>query len=861
MCAGIVAVADQGRAAAGLGSLDGASQTLPALYQIDKTTPIDFHDITDGESIAGPLYAPGAGYDLATGLGSPASDLLIPRLAGFPGVTGVSSTQATGAYGAGTPISIQVTFNQPVTVTGTPQLSLNAGDDAVANYASGSGTPTLTFTYNVAAGQSSSDLDYASTTALALNGGSIQDAVGDAALLVLPTTGSDGLATKSIVIDTTAPTVTNVVVGNTAWTGDFLSYLVGQNSQNVGGYSIPVGSGAQLTTLPWANIDQIKVTFSKNVTVNQSDLLLTGVNVPSYDVGGGTWSYDPGSFTATWTLPQPIGDDKLMLALNAGGSGPIEDAAGNRLDGQWINPTSTSDTGTSAYPSGDGVAGGDFDFRFNVLPGDATQDGLVGFADLNKVLTSYHRTGMSWSRGDVTGDGIVNSDDLNAVLANYDASLPSGSPTAGMFPAFDFGQAAVVATTASTEITVASQTDATAGAVTEGTSGPEQANAAASGSTDSQMVPASSDPAPAADASASGQPVAAADSVNEMAASSPADSAPNIPTSDNGGSEEPGAATVASESGDSQAILTSSDNDPIAAAGPSTSEQAAAPSDTASETIVPNQAAVVPDTATADSSGAAAPAPLVTASANGDDQAIAAPASPVPIAVTEPSAADQTVGAAGVVSTATVPAAPTRSVDSLTLTALPAASAAAAATVLPTEPSPVHNSTPDVLPVVPVSATLPAADVADRPVPSVLTPAADVTSFVAQSTPPAARGFRTTAASAIPARLAEPLANVAANMTPWTQAMPSANGSPASGPATISTNPERAAQDPAEAAFADQLRAYDAVLAGAAGTSSADEPAWLFQVTEGGHGRQLTGSLESLTDAVEDALAAHDDLF
>ena len=35
------------------------------------------------------------------------------------------------------------------------------------------------------------------------------------------------------------------------------------------------------------------VTFSENVIVDQSDLLLTGVNVPSYNVSGGTFSYDP----------------------------------------------------------------------------------------------------------------------------------------------------------------------------------------------------------------------------------------------------------------------------------------------------------------------------------------------------------------------------------------------------------------------------------------------------------------------------------------------------------------------------------------------------------------------------------------
>ena len=47
-----------------------------------------------------------------------------------PAVTGIASTQSTGVYGAGTVIPITVTFSEPVTVTGSPQLALNAGNGA-----------------------------------------------------------------------------------------------------------------------------------------------------------------------------------------------------------------------------------------------------------------------------------------------------------------------------------------------------------------------------------------------------------------------------------------------------------------------------------------------------------------------------------------------------------------------------------------------------------------------------------------------------------------------------------------------------------------------------------------------------------
>lgn len=62
--AALIAIADQGRALAGKGSLDGAGGTLPAIYSFSAS---DFHDITSGNN----GYAALAGYDLVTGRGTP----------------------------------------------------------------------------------------------------------------------------------------------------------------------------------------------------------------------------------------------------------------------------------------------------------------------------------------------------------------------------------------------------------------------------------------------------------------------------------------------------------------------------------------------------------------------------------------------------------------------------------------------------------------------------------------------------------------------------------------------------------------------------------------------------------------------
>ena len=57
-----------------------------------------------------------------------------------PTVSSVTSTTADGSYGPGTLIPVTVTFSEPVTVTGTPQLTLALAPNRAINYTSGSGT-------------------------------------------------------------------------------------------------------------------------------------------------------------------------------------------------------------------------------------------------------------------------------------------------------------------------------------------------------------------------------------------------------------------------------------------------------------------------------------------------------------------------------------------------------------------------------------------------------------------------------------------------------------------------------------------------------------------------------------------------
>ena len=85
---GLIAVADQGRALAGLGTLDGATQTLPLLYSVSSA---DIRVIPAGSN----SHRATPGYNLATGLGAPRGALLVSDLSN-PNVPATIQTASSG---------------------------------------------------------------------------------------------------------------------------------------------------------------------------------------------------------------------------------------------------------------------------------------------------------------------------------------------------------------------------------------------------------------------------------------------------------------------------------------------------------------------------------------------------------------------------------------------------------------------------------------------------------------------------------------------------------------------------------------------------------------------------------------------
>ena len=248
---------------------------------------------------------------------------------------------------------------------------------------------------------------------------------------------------------TLPPKVIQVLVDGTAWTSNFLNALKSAGQGSGTGFNVPTGARNCLA-LPWSNVNQIQIAFSEAVTVSQASLSVTGSGAVLPTTG---FSYNATTFVATWTLGSSLGANRLTITLHSTGTSAVKDSGGRALDGEWTN-------GVSAYPSGNGTAGGDFNFGLNVLPGDINGDGIVNTQDLALVSSGWLSAGPT---GDDNGDGIVNSQDLALISSQWLATLPASSMS------FGSSQSASATTTGSqtaTLLAVAQSSPAVASTVT-----------------------------------------------------------------------------------------------------------------------------------------------------------------------------------------------------------------------------------------------------------------------------------------------------------------------------------------------------------------------------------------------------------
>ncbi|WP_034880286.1 SwmB domain-containing protein, partial [Endozoicomonas montiporae] len=249
-----------------------------------------------------------------------------------PTVTGITSLTADGEYAIGSVIRLQVSFDEAVEVTGMPVLLMGTGDNiTAARFSSGSGTQELVFEYTVQVGDEASDLDVLSASALQLNGGTIKDLSGNAAVLAVPVAGnSDSLAGQSdLMIDGTAPDVSITGV-NLAPDGvdDQKLTIIGSGFDTLLGSGESAGlslQGDDLSRFDWSRLTlglRQPDNSVDSVSLEQSDIRSVVINNNQVEIvidEGVNKVLDNNGFSTT------NGDMTLSLA-----EGFMADRAGNR---------------------------------------------------------------------------------------------------------------------------------------------------------------------------------------------------------------------------------------------------------------------------------------------------------------------------------------------------------------------------------------------------------------------------------------------------------------------------------------------------------------------------------------------------
>ena len=271
----------------------------------DSTTAVGTYIVQSGDisnaltvnsiGLSGGTLQDIAGNDMIFNIGTnleASSAIVIDTTA--PTITSITSTTNNGSYKVGDPdINITINFSESVTLTGSILVTLETGTtDRTVSISDFSNLTTTTGNYEIIAGDTTSALTV--KTIELVSGATLKDAAGND--ISSFNIGTNLTASSSIIIDTTAPTITSVTsttVNGTYGIGDSINITI-NFSENV-----TLTSGTITITLETGTTD-------RTVTINS----VSNSNTASgnYTVQAGDTSSDLTVKTIAISVPESLED-------------------------------------------------------------------------------------------------------------------------------------------------------------------------------------------------------------------------------------------------------------------------------------------------------------------------------------------------------------------------------------------------------------------------------------------------------------------------------------------------------------------------------------------------------------------------
>ncbi len=182
----------------------------------------------------------------------------------------------SGRFGVGQVVTITITGNEKLFVTGTPTLTLNNGGAAV--YVSGSGAEDLVFRYTIGAGQDTAEL---AVTGVDLSGGAIRDRAGNDAVLTGASATFAGLN-----IDTTTPVVVDIATSPGSGSFDVgqtitFTLTLSEAVNVVGSPVLQLNDGGVATYVGGDGTTSLVFSTTVAAGQNAAALAVTGVTLPA----------------------------------------------------------------------------------------------------------------------------------------------------------------------------------------------------------------------------------------------------------------------------------------------------------------------------------------------------------------------------------------------------------------------------------------------------------------------------------------------------------------------------------------------------------------------------------------------------